>query len=409
MSLSRLFKDHEKLLAEKFKFADPRQDDTGEALQPAIKINPEPCSVHFGTDSEISEFYTEAPASKNCKDHFANESVTSFSKSCGTFTYNLLGLNKESFTETFKNLFVDPFKTAFSVYNLENNFYIAPAQKDNWIDTTGDLPADLTEQQYLNLKLMSLLFMNYNYIFKTVGVTLRSSGTFVDVVKNKNAENKGNTRWDYNTLGRHFITCVKHVFTQNTYTNQIETIKPYRIVDPTKQKKSTNSLTDIGNSALAPTNTQQSVTQQNATTVQTNQLNVDALPANMKNLAPDFIAAGEKYNIDPNFLAAISMNETGNGTSKAFLQGNNAMGVSTTSGPRYDFASPGESIDYMAKRLVDPNGYYKGATTIGQIGNIYSPVGAKNDFFGTNSSWVPTVGKFYNRLTGKDPNSVVKS
>ena len=34
-----------------------------------------------------------------------------------------------------------------------------------------------------------------------------------------------------NVLGRHFITSVKHVFEFNTYRNEIETIKPYRLVD----------------------------------------------------------------------------------------------------------------------------------------------------------------------------------
>jgi hypothetical protein len=136
-------------------------------------------------------------------------------------------------------------------------------------------------------------------------------------------------------------------------------------------------------------------------------LNVDALPSNLKPYAQDFINAGQKYNIDPNFLAAISINETGGGTSRAFLQGNNAMGISNDSGPLYSFSSVAASINQQAKSLANPNGYYANATTIGQIGNIYSPVGAANDFYGTNSSWIPTVGKIYNRLTGNDPNSTV--
>jgi hypothetical protein len=137
------------------------------------------------------------------------------------------------------------------------------------------------------------------------------------------------------------------------------------------------------------------------------QLNASALPAGLQPYAQDFQAAGDKYGIDPNFLAAISWNETGGGTSKAFLQGNNAMGISNASGPVYGFASVSDSIDQQARTLANPTGPYAGAQTIGQIGNIYSPIGAENDFYGTNSSWVPTVGSFYDKLTGNGNNATV--
>jgi hypothetical protein len=75
--------------------------------------------------------------------------------------------------------------------------------------------------------------LNNVYQFRLIGKTHRKSLAFVDVTKV--AENKnGNftaTKWDLNNLGRHLVTSVKHIFEFDTYRNEIETIKPYRLAD----------------------------------------------------------------------------------------------------------------------------------------------------------------------------------
>ena len=78
---------------------------------------------------------------------------------------------------------------------------------------------------------MLLLYLNgHTYQFKLEGLTHRQSMTFIDVVKNSDNPDVNNpTKWDYNHLGRHLITSVKHIFTQDTYMNEIETIKPYAL------------------------------------------------------------------------------------------------------------------------------------------------------------------------------------
>ena len=95
------------------------------------------------------------------------------------------------------------------------------------------MPPALDEKKFLNQKLSSLLYLNNVYQYKLIGKTHRKSLSFVDVVKN--AENKNGrfvaTRWDLNNLGRHLVTSVKHVFEFDTYNNEIETIKPYRLAD----------------------------------------------------------------------------------------------------------------------------------------------------------------------------------
>lgn len=119
-----------------------------------------------------------------------------------------------------------------------------------------------------------------------------------------------------------------------------------------------------------------------------------------------FVDAGKQYGIDPRFLASISKFETTNGTSKAFTDGrNNAMGTSNSVGP-IGFSSVRDSIFIQAKNLVKDGGYYSKATTIQQIGDIYSPsvnpaTGKpyQNDLNGTNWSWAGSVSSNYKQMT----------
>lgn len=119
------------------------------------------------------------------------------------------------------------------------------------------------------------------------------------------------------------------------------------------------------------------------------------LGPNLQQHAQAFVDAGHKYRLDPRFLASISKFETGNGTSKAFRQGNNAMGISNSSGPIYGFPTVAHSIFKQAETLAKPNGPYKNAYTIAQIGAIYCPPGASNDPRGTNHTWPSQVMKNY--------------
>lgn len=118
-----------------------------------------------------------------------------------------------------------------------------------------------------------------------------------------------------------------------------------------------------------------------------------------------FNSAGAAYGIDPRALKAMSMLETGNGTSSAFLTKKNAMGVSDANGP-ISFNDPVESINRMARVLADPNGPYKGKRTLAEIGGVYAPAGAGNDPNGTNGGWGSGVSNFYKQLGG-DPAAAI--
>lgn len=131
------------------------------------------------------------------------------------------------------------------------------------------------------------------------------------------------------------------------------------------------------------------------------------VPESLKPLETAFIEAGQTHGIDPRLLVAISMHETANGTSSAFRNKNNAMGVSNSKGP-IAFGDPSESIERMARLLgSSTSGPYKNARTIAQIGAIYAPIGAGNDPRSLNRHWVDGVSKYFRQLGG-NPLALIK-
>lgn len=109
-----------------------------------------------------------------------------------------------------------------------------------------------------------------------------------------------------------------------------------------------------------------------------------------------FMDAAARNGLDPKLLMAIAMHETGRGTSSAFRNKKNAMGVSDANGPRV-FASVEDSIYFMARQLKK-NYLDKGLRTVEQIGAKYAPIGAGNDPRGLNRHWVDGVSRYMNEL-----------
>ena len=238
ISLHTIFKSHQDKLIETFKFPSLSQTNLNKSSigeGPSITWNIFPVTFE---ESNINQFYIESPS---CKDNIilaGNAGIMSCSRSYKSMIFNLKTLNSESFMNDYYKLFVEPFETVFSKGDNKKwavfpNFYPNPNKKNNYDTHKGILPPELDEKKYLNQKLSSLLYLNNTYQFKLTGKTHRKTLAFVDVIKT--AENKNGkfpaTKYDMNVLGRHFITSVKHVFEFNTYRNEIETIKPYRLVD----------------------------------------------------------------------------------------------------------------------------------------------------------------------------------
>ena len=109
-----------------------------------------------------------------------------------------------------------------------------------------------------------------------------------------------------------------------------------------------------------------------------------------------YLDAAARNGLDPKLLMAISMHETGRGTSATFRNKKNAMGVSDANGPR-TFKRVEDSIYFMAEQLKK-NYIDKGLTTVEQIGAKYAPVGAENDPRSLNQHWVGGVSKYMKEL-----------
>jgi flagellum-specific peptidoglycan hydrolase FlgJ len=117
----------------------------------------------------------------------------------------------------------------------------------------------------------------------------------------------------------------------------------------------------------------------------------------LQNTGHLFEAAGKKYGIDPALLAAVSIHETGNGSSNAARFKFNVAGMMGKNGLK-SYSSVEESIFDMARNLKK-NYLDQGRTTIAQIGAKYAPVGAVNDPNSLNNHWVKGVQHYFNTLT----------
>ncbi|WP_311080963.1 peptidoglycan DD-metalloendopeptidase family protein [Paenibacillus polymyxa] len=111
-----------------------------------------------------------------------------------------------------------------------------------------------------------------------------------------------------------------------------------------------------------------------------------------------FVQAGLQFGIDPAALAAISMHETGNGTSPAVRNRHNVGGMMGANG-LMNFASIDDGITAMARNLK-VNYADQGIDTIEGVQRKYAPVGARNDPDNLNNNWSKGVVKFMNDLTG---------
>jgi hypothetical protein len=253
ISFKTLFEKNNEYVIETIKFPGISKDESQQNDKPEFPaIRWETFPITF-EESKINQFYVNAPTCKYNVDLAGNSAITSSSRGFKTMVFNLTTLNSDSFMKTFYDLFVKPFKEAnFSTESktleLFPNFYPNPNKKNNFNSFSGVLPPEMEEKKFLNQKLSTLLYLNNVYQFKLMGKTHRKSLAFIDVIKT--AEIKDGkyvaTKWDMNNLGRHLITSVKHIFTFDKYMNEIETIKPYRLVDTAETGESLDEFLKKG-------------------------------------------------------------------------------------------------------------------------------------------------------------------
>jgi hypothetical protein len=166
-------------------------------------------------------------------------------------------------------------------------------------------------------------------------------------------------------------------------------------MDPSSLGNNTSSISGM----LTPTENGSTPVKGNSlesTTKSAAELN-GQLKGALKNMGEVFVAAGQKYQLNPALLASIAIHETGNGTSNAAKYKHNIAGMMGKNGLKtYD--SVPESIFDMARNLRQ-NYLDKGKTTISLIGAKYAPVGAANDPTNLNNHWVNGVQRHFDNFT----------
>lgn len=111
-----------------------------------------------------------------------------------------------------------------------------------------------------------------------------------------------------------------------------------------------------------------------------------------------WVKYANQYNIDVYIAAAISMHETGNGTSAAIKNKNNPGGLYNSKAKTlYSYKSLEEGINKMCSNL---NRLYfsQGLNTLEKIQPKYCPIGAANDPNGLNKHWLPGTKKYLEQL-----------
>lgn len=116
-----------------------------------------------------------------------------------------------------------------------------------------------------------------------------------------------------------------------------------------------------------------------------------------------FLAYSNIYKVNPALMAAVCAHETGNGTSSAIRNKNNAYGMmdpKTGSKTLMVFSSLQEGIRKGISNL-SRNYIAKGKKELSSIGAMYCPIGAANDPGGLNVHWIPKVGQWFTTFSGK--------
>ncbi|AGK55374.1 glucosaminidase domain-containing protein [Bacillus sp. 1NLA3E] len=153
-----------------------------------------------------------------------------------------------------------------------------------------------------------------------------------------------------------------------------------------------SSIPSSINTQNLPLNTQNSLIYQPISSESLNQV----LSGKLTGMGETFVRAGQRFNVNPALLAAISQHETGNGKSNAAIEKNNVAGMMGNHGLK-SYASIEDSIMDMAQNL-SKNYLGKGLSSIATIGSKYAPIGAGNDPTGLNNHWVTGVNKYFNQF-----------
>lgn len=136
-----------------------------------------------------------------------------------------------------------------------------------------------------------------------------------------------------------------------------------------------------------------------ATSVDAKKLDA-CLGGKLKNTGNWWVKYANQHNVDVYVAAAISMHETGNGTSNVVKNKNNPGGLyDSKNKTSYSYRTLEEGINKMCANLYKNYfGCKPSLNTLEKIQPKYCPIGASNDPGGQNKYWLSGTKKFYNQL-----------
>lgn len=221
--ISKIFENHTQNVIETFVFPGVSKDINQNKLTWSL-------SPIIYAESQILNFNIEKPAGKHTIEHFINTNYISSAKQFKTLIMDLKTGNMINLLDVYKSQFVMPFKDLFKGYELDVNIILNNDRKQGSVygDVRGAEPRNVSASLSNLNQINSMLFLSDVYTFTLQGITSRQACKFVDVYRVDNATIEI-TQYDKNNLGRHFITNIKHIISQDTYSNIVETVKPYII------------------------------------------------------------------------------------------------------------------------------------------------------------------------------------
>lgn len=213
--LSKVFADNDKNTIEAFALGDltsklDTSNDNNPPSGPPVKA----------FDSGLKNLGYSTPLYDWTKEYFLNSLVTGYDPIMGQSKIQKLEFSKVK--DKWKNKFVDVFKSLggkpkpFAMSNDTTDkrfkYYKFPYPVEDGVK--------LVEAEMYN----NLTFLNLQMSFNKMGDTQRKAGKFIDIFTTSGSKP---AKSDEKILGRWYVTEVRHIFSSNSYINEIYGVKTY--------------------------------------------------------------------------------------------------------------------------------------------------------------------------------------
>jgi hypothetical protein len=176
-----------------------------------------------GLASRISK-YKFSPMVATDDNQILNRALHFYNHSTGEFSILMEQNTAKSVLEGFKEIAQNglySFKNGYSPQIISN----LNQTKAKGLMTTNELSLSgpfITENNTRNQMMLDFLFLSQSVTFQALGLTLRAPGKFIFIDRFASADSNP---FDDRFLGQWLMTKVSHLFTQETYMNEVVAVK----------------------------------------------------------------------------------------------------------------------------------------------------------------------------------------